>query len=203
MQNSSNTFLASRRHAKYAALCIKPTELRNSVLVNKCVQCQILQRPGCQEQEQEAGLCTCRPWTGCSAPLSTKPATPADSHSATIRRQLYLFKLLLFYSYVFRPHHDKTMFKLRRCKTQNLPSKMAAACIAKNANSHHERSFDNTGRQNNTKSTLLNRRNALRKCSSVFIQHNGTIIESQVQPWFHIEIHHIVSFLRCLPLAHQ
>merc|ERR1719391_683324 len=124
--NSSNTFLASRRHAKYAALCIKPTELRNSVLVNKCVQCQILQRPGCQEQEQEAGLCTCRPWTGCSAPLSTKPATTADSHSATIRRQLYLFKLLLFYSYVFRPHHDKTMFKLRRCKTQNLPSKMAA-----------------------------------------------------------------------------
>ena len=137
------------------------------------------------------------------ASLSTKPATAADSHSATIRRQLYLFKLLLFYSYVFRPHHDKTMFKLRRCKTQNLPSKVAAASIAKNANSQLERSFDNTGRQNNTKSTLLNRRNALRKCSSVFIQHNGTIIESQVQPWFHIEIHHIVSFLRCLPLAHQ
>jgi len=28
---------------------------------------------------------------------------------------------------VFRPHHDKTMFKLRRCKTPNLPSKWLLA----------------------------------------------------------------------------
>ena len=41
-----------------------------------------------------------------------RPQAAADSHSATIRRQLYLFKLLLFYPYVFRPHHDKTMFDI-------------------------------------------------------------------------------------------
>merc|ERR1712020_650773 len=62
-------------------------------------------------------MCVCQP----NRPLSHCSA--ADSHSATIRRQLYLFKLLLFYPYVFRPHHDKTMFKPRRFKTQKLPSK--------------------------------------------------------------------------------
>jgi len=124
-QNSSNTFLA-----KYAAFCIKPTGLRNSVLVDKCVQCRILQqRPHYQQQQQqqeEGGLCTCRPWSGCCTSVNQTGhslTAAADSHSATIRRQLYLFKLLLFYPYVFRPHHDKTMFKPRRCKTQKLPSK--------------------------------------------------------------------------------
>jgi len=158
MQNSSNTFLA-----KYAAFCIKPTGLRNSVLVDKCVQCPILQqRPRYQQQQQEeGGLCTCRPWTGCCASVPNRPlshCSAADSHSATIRRQLYLFKLLLFYPYVFRPHHDKTMFKPRRCKTQKLPSKWLHA-LPKMPTSHLDRSFDNTGRQNNTKSTLLIRRN--------------------------------------------
>jgi len=51
--------------------------------------------------------------------LSTKPG--AESHSTTI--STLSVQQLLFYSYyVFRPHHDKTMFKPRRCKTPNLPS---------------------------------------------------------------------------------
>ena len=50
----------------------------------------------------------------------------ADSHSATIRRQLYVLLLQLLF-FCFRPRHDKIMFKLRRCKTPNLPSKWLLA----------------------------------------------------------------------------
>jgi len=52
-----------------------------------------------------------------------RPQAAADSHSATIR-QLYL---LLLSNYCFIPMFFDLIvtkqFKLRRCKTQNLPSK--------------------------------------------------------------------------------
>ena len=93
---------------------LHPTELRNSVPVNKCVQ-QLLQRPH-HQQEPTMHL---QALDRAATRLSTKPG--AQSHSATI--STLSVQQLLFYSYyVFRPHHDKTMFKQRRCKTPNLPS---------------------------------------------------------------------------------
>merc|ERR1712037_925280 len=93
---------------------LHPTELRNSVPVKKCVQ-QLLQRPH-HQQEPTMHL---QALDRAATRLSTKPG--AQSHSTTI--STLSVQQLLFYSYyVFRPHHDKTMFKPRRCKTPNLPS---------------------------------------------------------------------------------
>merc|ERR1712210_139602 len=59
---------------------------------------------------------------------------------------LSVHQLLFYSSYVFRPHHDKTSLNREDVKLR-ISLKMAA-CIGKMP---ADRSFDNFGRQNNTK----------------------------------------------------
>jgi len=147
VQNSPNTFLASGGHAKYAAFCIKPTEL----VVNKCVQCRhlwILQRPHCSRSRRQGmhlqtldRLRVCQP---------NRPQAAADSHSATIR-QLYL----LLSNYCFIPMFFDLILTKQCLNWEDVKHRISIrnGCVhCQNANcSHLERSFDMIGRPNNTK----------------------------------------------------
>jgi len=165
---------------------LHPTELRNSVPVNKCVQ-QLLQRPH-HQQEPTMHL---QALDRAATRLSTKPG--AESHSATIHCQLYPFSNSCFIPTMF---FDLIMTKqcLNREDVKHRIS-LQYGCIA---SCHLDRNFDNIGRQNNTKYPFLKLlQRPHKKCFSVFFQHHFV---SQVQLWFHRNHHLITLFLfyRCL-----
>jgi len=126
VRNSSNTFLASSQ-------------------VMQSTQPSASNQPNCGTQCWSPNVCSvgtgsgsCRGHTSSSSRRKAMHLQALDLRVCQPNRPLALLlthiplqyvnflsvkQQLLFYSYVFRPHRDKTIFKLRRCKTQNLPSK--------------------------------------------------------------------------------
>jgi len=139
VQNSSNTFLASSRQAKYTAFCIQPNCGTPCRWTNVCSRSS--RGHTSRSLDAPAGL-------GQAARLSTKPA--ADSHSATIRRQLYPLSNSCFIPTMF---FDFIMTKqcLNREDVKHRISLQNGCMHCQNASCHLDRSFDNIGRQNNTK----------------------------------------------------
>lgn len=124
-----------------------------------------------------------------------RPQAAADSHSATIR-QLYL---LLLSNYCFIPMFFDLIvtkqFKLRRCKTQNLPSKWLHALPIGQLQSPCEEFWQDWATKQHQVCNLLNR------CNAPYQEMFLCVLPTP--PWYHyrksnygsIEIyHHLITF---------